>query len=131
MVRSQSSPAELDLIAKLIVDCAFTVHNVLGPGLLESVYQACFAEELKSRSINFRQQVVLPISYRSLRLDSGLRLDLLVEESVIVELKSVARIEPIFTAQLLSYLRLSGLKLGFLINFNVPLIKDGISRLAL
>ncbi len=118
-------------MARSVVDCAFTVHKELGPGLLESVYQACFCEELKSREISFRTQVSLPIKYRTLRLDSGLRLDLLVSDSIIVELKSVVRIEPIFKAQLLSYLRLSGLKLGFLINFNVPLIKEGIFRVAL
>jgi GxxExxY protein len=131
MERSESISSELDQMARSVVDCAFTVHKELGPGLLESVYQACFCEELKSREISFRTQVSLPSKYRTLRLDSGLRLDLLVSDSIIVELKSVVRIEPIFKAQLLSYLRLSGLKLGFLINFNVPLIKEGIFRVAL
>ena len=131
MLRPQRGALELDRIAREIVDCAFAVHTAIGPGLLESVYQACFAEELKSREPGFRQQVTLPILYRSLRLDAGLRLDLLVEDSIIVELKSVAKVEPLFKAQLLSYLRLSGLKLGFLINFNVPLIKEGISRIVL
>ena len=114
----------------MVVDCAFAVHKELGPGLLESVYETCFCEELKARDIPYREQVSLPIRYRTLRLDSGLRIDLLVNGSIIVELKSVARIESIFKAQLLSYLRLSGLKLGFLINFNVPLIREGIVRIA-
>jgi GxxExxY protein len=122
--------SELDQIARSVVDCAFVVHKELGPGLLESVYQACFSEELRGRGISFQEQVSLPISYRTLRLESGLRLDLLIENSVVVELKSVQRMEPIFKAQLLSYLRLSGLRLGFLINFNVALIKEGIFRIA-
>src|SRR5208283_554777 len=131
MGTSESISIELDQIARSVVDCAFTVHKELGPGFLESVYQACLCEELRSRGISFQEQVSMPIKYRTLRLDSGLRLDLVVGGSIIVELKSVARIEPIFQAQLLSYLRLSGLKLGFLINFNVPLIREGIFRIAL
>lgn len=95
------------------------------------MYEACFCEELTSRSIPFKSQVAFPIQYKNLRLDSGLRLDLLVKESIIVELKSVRQVEPIFRAQLLSYLRLTGLRLGLLINFNVALIKDGIFRIAL
>ncbi len=130
MENSESISSEIDQVARSIVDCAFTVHKELGPGLLESVYQACFSEELKCRGISFKEQVSLPITYRTLRLDSGLRLDLLVENSVVVELKSVYRMEPVFKAQLLSYLRLSGLRLGFLINFNVALFKDGIFRIA-
>jgi GxxExxY protein len=121
---------ELDQIARTIVDCAFAVHREIGPGLLESVYEACFCEELKSRDIPFRTQVSFPIQYRKLRLENGLRLDLLVKDSVIVELKAVRQLEPIFQAQLLSYLRLTGLHLGFLINFNVDLIKHGIIRIA-
>ncbi len=123
-------PAALDRIARCVVDSAFAVHKELGPGLLESVYEACFCEELRLRNIPFRRQVSVPIVYKTLRLESGLRLDLLVEDSIIGELKSVRRIELIFEAQILSYLRLSHLRLGFLINFNVPLIKDGIFRFA-
>ena len=130
MAQQESTNSELDMIARAVVDCLFTVHKELGPSLLESVYLECFCEELRSRSIRFQKQVSLPIKYKSLRLDNGLRLDLLVSDAIIVELKAVARIEPIFKAQLLSYLRLAGLKLGFLINFNVPLIKDGIFRIA-
>jgi len=129
MLVSESTTSELDQIARSVVDSVFCVHQALGPGLLESVYQACLCEELRSRRISFQEQVCLPIKYRSLRLDGGLRLDLLVSDSIIVELKSVLRMEPIFKAQLLSYLRLSGLRLGFLVNFNVALIKDGICRI--
>jgi len=113
------------------VDSAFTVHKELGPGLLESVYETCFCEELTSRALPYERQVAVPIQYKNLCLESGLRLDLLVKNSVIVELKSVRQLDPVFKAQLLSYLRLTRLRLGFLINFNVPLIKDGIVRIAL
>ena len=107
------------------------MHREIGTGLLESVYEACFCEELKSRDISFQRQVSLPIQYKHLRLENGLRLDLLIKDSVIVELKAVRQVEPIFKAQLLSYLRLSQLHLGFLINFNVDLIKHGIFRIVL
>ena len=130
MQTSAPIPAPLDRIARSVVDSAFAVHKELGPGLLASIYEACFCEELRLRNIPFRMQVSLPIIYKRLRLEGGLRLDLLVEDSIVVELKSVRRIEPLFEAQILSYLRLSHLRLGFLINFNVPLIKDGIFRFA-
>lgn len=114
-----------------MVDAAFTIHKELGPGLLESVYEVCLRHELTIRKIPYAAQVPLPVTYKGLRLDAGLRLDLLVANSIIVELKSVQRIEPVFEAQLLSYLKLTGLRLGLLINFNVPLIKHGISRIVL
>ena len=128
---SETIGSELDQIARSIVDCAFTVHKELGPGLVESVYEACFCEELRSRNIPFQKQVSFPIQYKNLRLESGLRLDLLVGDSIVVELKSVRQLDPIFKAQLLPYLRLTCLRLGLLIKFNVALIKDGISRIAL
>jgi GxxExxY protein len=103
----------------------------LGPGLLESVYEACVGRELMLRKIPFRSQVMLPVNYKGLRLEAGLRLDLLVAESVIVELKAVRRMEPVFDAQPLTYLKLTSLRVGLLINFNVPLIKDGIFRVVL
>lgn len=124
-------PAEVEEVGRSIVDAAFAVHKELGPGLLESVYEACFCHELSLRHIPFRSQVHFPISYKNLRLDTGLRLDLLVAGSVIVELKSVQHIEAVFEAQLLSYLKVTGLRLGLLINFNVPLIKQGIVRVVL
>ena len=124
-----SLPPDTERIAKEVVDAAFQVHSTLGPGLIESVYEICMAHELKKRDVPFKTQVALPIFYDGVRLESALRLDLLVADSIIVELKSVEQIHPVFEAQLLSYLRLSNLRLGFLINFNVPLIKHGIHRI--
>lgn len=114
-----------------MVDAAFAVHKELGPGLLESVYEVCLCHELSIRKVPFKAQVPLPVTYKGLRLEAGLRLDMVVADVIIVELKSVQRIEPVFEAQLLSYLKLTGLRLGLLINFNVPLIKHGITRVAL
>ena len=124
-------PVAVEEIGRSIVDAAFAVHKELGPGLLESVFEACFCHELALRNLPFRSQVRLPISYKNIKLDSGLRIDLLVADSVIVELKSVQRIETVFEAQVLSYLRMTGLRLGLLINFNVSLIKQGIVRIVL
>lgn len=118
-------------VGKATLDAAFAVHKALGPGLLESVYETCLRYELSQRGIAIRCQVQLPIVYQDIELDAGLRLDLLVEDLVIVELKAVEKHNPLFEAQLLTYLKLSGLRLGFLINFNVPLLKDGIRRLVL
>ena len=115
-------------VAKEIVDSAYKVHTALGPGLMESVYEACMCHELKKRG-SFAKQVSLPIVYDGLRLESGLRLDLVVDNTVVVELKAVEQMLPVFEAQLLSYLKLTNLRLGFLINFNVPLIKQGIKRI--
>ena len=120
-----------DLLAGEIVDGAFCVHRELGPGLLESVYEACLAYELKKRSIEFQRQASLPTVYDGQQMDEKLRLDLLVGGKVVVEVKAVDRVLPVFEAQLLTYLKLSKLRLGLLINFNVPLIKDGIKRIAL
>ena len=106
------------------------VHTQLGPRLLESAYEACLAYELRRRGLNVATQVQLPIIYEDVRLDVGYRLDLLVESQVIVELKSVNKMIPLYDAQLLSYLKLSGNKIGLLINFNVVRLKDGIKRLA-
>lgn len=114
-----------------VVDAAIKVHKHLGPGLLESVYEQCLIRELELRQIPVRTQVVLPISYEGLRLDSGLRLDLLVDDLLILELKAVEQILPVHEAQLLSYLKLSGKRLGLLLNFNVTLMRDGIRRKAL
>jgi len=121
---------ETNKITGQIVDAAMKVHSQLGPGLLESAYEACLAFELRKRGLQVRTQVELPITYDEIKLDVGYRLDLLVESSVIVELKSVDTMLPVFDAQLLSYLKLSGNKIGLLINFNVLRLKDGIKRLA-
>ncbi|MHB9023990.1 MAG: GxxExxY protein [Armatimonadota bacterium] len=128
--KAQRQPisARLESLAKAVVDAAFKVHSKLGPGLLESVYEVCLAHELERRGISVQRQIVLPIRYEDLTVDSGLRLDLLVDGCLIVELKAVEQLIPLYQAQLLSYLKLSGLRLGLLINFNVPLIKMGIKR---
>ena len=112
-----------------IVDAAMKVHTFLGPGLLESAYEACLTHELRKRGLNVEVQRVLPIVYDGVEVDAGYRLDLLVEGLVIVELKAVEKIVPLHEAQLLSYLKLSGLKVGLLINFNVLRLKDGIKRM--
>jgi GxxExxY protein len=111
-----------------IIGAAIAVHRELGPGLLESVYEMCLAFEFEARGLNFERQVELPVVYRGHCLDCGYRLDMVVEGSVLLELKSAANLEPIHEAQLLTYLRLSGLRLGLLINFNVPVLKQGIRR---
>ena len=120
---------EVDTITDRIIGASIAVHRELGPGLLESTYEACLVYELADRGLRIEQQKGLPVSYRGMRLDAGYRIDLLVEDCVIVELKSVERLERIHDAQLLSYLRLSGKQVGLLVNFNVPLLKDGIRRL--
>ena len=124
-------PEQTERVAAEIVDAALKVHKALGPGLLESVYETCMVHELERRGLGVARQVSLPIVYDGLRLEGGLRLDLLVEDQVIVEIKSVEKIIPLFQAQLLSYLKLSERRLGILINFSVPLIKDGIERMIL
>jgi GxxExxY protein len=124
-------PPELDRVARQVVDAAHTVHRALGPGLLESVYAVCLVHELTKRGLKVDQQVAVPITYDNTRLDTGLRLDLVVERGLLVELKAVEAVLPLHHAQILTYLKLSGLRLGLLINFNVPMIRDGIKRIAL
>ena len=119
---------ELNQITDQIIGASIDVHLSLGPGLLESAYEACLAYELVQRGLIVEQQKSLPIIYKEVSLDTGYRLDLLVERSVIVELKAVDSLTPLHKAQLLSYLKLSGLKLGLLINFNVRVLKNGIQR---
>jgi GxxExxY protein len=120
---------ELDRIAKTVVDAAFHVHSNLGPGLLESVYETCLTHELEKRQLIVERQVALPVWYDGIKLEAGLRIDLLVGKSLLIELKAVETLLPVHKAQLLTYLKLTGLRLGFLINFNVPVIKDGIIRI--
>jgi GxxExxY protein len=121
---------EIDRIAKQIVDAAFRVHTKMGPGLLESAYEACMVHELKKRGFGVERQKPQPAMYDDLEIEVGYRIDILVDDKVIIELKAVEQLAPIHQAQLMTYLRLSGKTLGFLINFNVPLIKDGIRRIA-
>lgn len=118
-------------IGRSVMDAAFSVHRALGPGLLESVYEACMAEELHQAGLQVQRQVGVPVTYGEARMDVGYRLDLLVEGTVIVEVKSIDALASIHTAQLLTYLRFSGLRLGYLINFNTVRLKDGFRRLVL
>ena len=118
-----------DEIGTEIVDAAIKVHSALGPGLLESAYRACLAHELELRKLGVIQEKPLPIQYAGKEISVGYRIDLLLNDKVVVELKAVDKLMPIHTAQLLSYLKLSGCKLGYLINFNVPHLKDGIKRI--
>lgn len=104
------------------------MHRALGPGLLESAYEECLCHELQLRGLDCRRQIDLPVRYKGIHLDCGYRLDVVVEESVILELKSVEKLLPIHEAQLLTYLRLSDIRVGLLVNFNVPVLKDGIVR---
>ncbi|MBS9525795.1 GxxExxY protein [Litoribacter alkaliphilus] len=115
-------------IGKAIVNAAYNIHVKLGPGLLERVYEVCLAHELNKVGFNVKRQVTIPIVYDGISFDEGLRLDLLVEDSVIVELKAVDAINPVWEAQIISHLKLTNLNLGYLINFKVPLIKNGIRR---
>ena len=119
---------EIESIAKLIVDSAYKVHKSLGPGLLEKVYEICFCHELAKKGLDFKRQVDIPIVYDSMVFKEGLRLDVLVEDKIICELKALENVNPVWEAQILSHLKLTGNRLGFLINFNVPRIKDGIRR---
>lgn len=131
MTQPEPIPPTVEAVAKEVVDAAYCVHRALGPGLLESVYEACLEYEFHKRNIPVERQIALPVVYEQLRLESGLRLDLLVDRSVIVEVKAVETILPVHKAQVLTYLKLAGYRLGLLINFNVPVIKQGIQRIAL
>ncbi|WP_145430865.1 GxxExxY protein [Lacipirellula limnantheis] len=118
-----------ELAAKSIVDSCYKVHSALGPGLLESVYESCLVQELTRRGLKCQRQVPVDIEYEGLRIDGGLRIDLLVEDAVVVELKAVDEMIPVFEAQLLTYLKLAKKRLGFLVNFNSPLMKQGLRRM--
>lgn len=120
---------ELDEISGQVIGAAIAVHRELGPGLLESAYEACLVHELRQQGVQIEQQIPQPVFYKGLQLECGYRLDLLVENRVIVELKAVETLLPIHEAQLLTYLKLRQLRLGLLINFNVPTLKNGIKRL--
>jgi GxxExxY protein len=116
-------------IGHALIGAAIKVHSALGPGLLESAYEACLVYELEKLRLRARKQVCIPIRYEELALDNGYRVDLLVEDCVVVELKAIEHVLPVHRGQLLSYLRLGGFKLGYLLNFNVLLMRDGITRL--
>jgi GxxExxY protein len=119
---------EEENIGKQIVNASFKVHKALGPGLLEKVYEVCLSHELRKLGLNVKRQLDIPIVYDGLTFEEGLRLDLLVEDKVVIELKAVDVVNPVWEAQIISHLMLTHKRLGYLINFNVPLIKDGIRR---
>ena len=122
---------EINELTGQIIGAAIEVHKALGPGLLESVYEECLCHEFGLREIHYSRQQELPVEYKSIKLECGYRIDLLVEDLVILELKSVDSLKPIHDAQLLTYLKLTGLRVGLLINFNVRILKQGIKRLIL
>ena len=121
-------PESLEEIGKLIVDSAYTVHYNLGPGLLEKVYEVCFCHELEKRGLSYQRQVNIPIVYDNIEFKEGLRLDVIVEGCIICELKALENANPVWEAQIISHLKLTNNRLGYLINFNVPRIKNGIRR---
>ena len=122
------SNSELNKISGIILDCCITVHRTMGPGLLESVYELCLMKEFQLRGIKAQNQVPVPLIYKNYELSKDFRVDILVEDEIILELKSSEIIHPVYEAQLISYLKLSNKRLGFLINFNVTLMKDGFKR---
>ena len=124
-------PLEDERIAKLIVDSAFAVHKTLGPGLLEGIYEPCFCHELGKRGVQYKRQVVVPLVYDGIKFSEGLRMDVFVENRIICELKSIENLQDVHLSQVLTYLKLTQNRLGFLINFNVHLIKHGIKRVIL
>jgi len=128
---TEAVPAEAERVGRVVVDAALTVHRMLGPGLLESVYEACLAEELWRRGLRVERQVGVPVAYGDVRLDVGLRLDLLIDGLVVIEIKSIDALASIHTAQVVTYLRFSGRRLGYLINFNTTLLKNGLRRVVL
>ena len=119
---------EIEVIFKRVLDCAFEVHTALGPGLLESAYEECLYYELKKNGLDVSKQKPLPLVYKEIKLEAGYKVDLLVENRVIVEIKSVEALNEVYLAQILTYLKLSGCKLGLLVNFNVKHLKNGIKR---
>ena len=120
---------EIEKISRIIVNTSIKVHKALGPGLLESVYQKCLAHELEKEGLGVRCEVSLPVQYEDIKIDAGFRADMIIEDSVIIENKTVDQIAPIHEAQLLTYLKITGMNLGFLLNWKVTLMKDGIKRM--
>ena len=124
-------PPDLEDLAAALVDSAFKVHRTLGPGLLESVYESCLCIELTRRGISYERQAPMPLVYEGVNVDGGFRLDLLVERSIVLEIKAVEKLMPIHQSQVLTYLRLTNLRLGLLINFNVLMFREGVKRIVL
>lgn len=128
-IQNHETDVKYDVLTKKIIGAAIEVHRHLGPGLLESVYEVCFAYELQLKKLKIERQVLLPVMYKGINLNCDYRIDLIVENEVVIEIKSVKELIPLHEAQLLSYLRLMGTSTGLLINFNVSLLKDGIKRI--
>ena len=124
-----SQMLDINKLTRDVIGAAIEVHKILGPGLLESAYEECLCRELRLRNITYERQKELPIEYKGIKLDCGYRLDIVVASKLILELKSCNNLEPIHKAQLLTYLKLTGIKIGLLINFNVPILKQGIKRI--
>ncbi len=122
---------DINALTGKVIGAAIEVHRTLGPGLLESTYEECLCHELNLRKIKFERQKEIPIDYKGIKLDCGYRLDLLINKRLILELKCCESLQPIHEAQLLTYLKLTGIKIGLLINFNVPLLREGIKRIVI
>ena len=130
-MRETGKSEERDPLTDRVIGLAIKVHRGLGPGLLESAYEECLCYELKENEIAYERQVPLPVVYKSVKLDCGYRMDIVVDDRLVMELKTVEKLLPVHEAQLLTYLKLSGLRTGLLMNFNTPVLKDGIRRLVL
>ena len=126
-----AAPRQNDLLTAKAIGFAIEIHRILGPGLLESAYEECLCFELKQNGLAFRRQVSLPVIYKCVRIDCGHRLDIVIEDQVIIELKTVERLMPIHEAQILTYLKLSGIRTGLLLNFSSTILKDGMRRIML
>jgi GxxExxY protein len=124
-----TNPADVNDLTRRIIGAGIDMHKEVGPGLLESTYQACFVMELQSAGLSFRTQVALPVIYKGVRLETGYRIDMLVEDQIVVEIKAIEAIAPVHRAQLLTYLKLGNSPVGLLLNFNVPVLKDGLVRI--
>jgi GxxExxY protein len=130
-MRYEPIPQKIEVIAKQVFNCGLKVHKELGPGLLESVYEVCLAHEIAKNDLNVERQTQLPVIYDGITLDAGMRLDLWIERNLIIEVKAVESLLPVHQAQLMTYLKLTGNRLGFLMNFNVSLFKNGVKRVVL
>ncbi len=130
-MRHEPIPESTELIVSLVLDCAFRVHTALGPGLLESAYEACLCHELRKHGLRVENQQLLSVEYDGILIDAGYRIDLLVEGCVLIELKAVSDLAPVHEAQVLTYLKLSRIRVGLLLNFNTKQLKDGLKRIVL
>lgn len=129
--RFKPIPLDVEAMGKKVLDAAYTVHSALGPGLLESVYEACVAYEIQKQRLKVETQAIVPVKYQEVFVETGLRLDIWVERNIIVECKAVEKMHPLYDAQMITYLKITGCRLGYLINFNVKHLKDGIKRIVI